>query len=75
MTVDFFRSSSVSWKQGIRLQRARWHSCMKWGWPTINSGERLARWGDYWVLTVCWRHFGISWQLWPKRTTSTGAAR
>ena len=64
--VSFFKSSRVTWPQGIRLRRARWHSCMQWGWTKINSGERLARWADYWVLSVCWRNYGMCWHYYPR---------
>lgn len=56
MNVTFFKSNQVHWKQGIHLKRARWHSCMQWGWSSINRGEHLARYSDYLVLSVCW-HF------------------
>lgn len=66
--IEFFKSAQVggSWRQGIHLRRARWHSCMQWGWPAINSGERLARWSDYLVLTVCWRTYGACWHWYPR---------
>lgn len=66
MRIMFYKSRNVSWRQGIHLIRARWHSCMQWGWPAINSGQRLARYSDYWVFTLCWRHFGVCWHIYPK---------
>lgn len=65
---DFFKSAHVggNWRAGVHLTRARWHSCQQWGWPAINSGDRLARWGDYWVLSICWRHYGMCWHYYPE---------
>lgn len=66
--VQFFKSSNVSWKQGlVRLQRATWHSCMQWGWPSINSGEHFAEWFDYWVLSLRVGSRGVCWQWYPAR--------
>lgn len=64
--IHFWKSSRVSWPQGIHLKIARWHSCMKWGWDKIHSGERLERYADYWVLSICWRHYGVVWHLYPR---------
>ena len=64
--IHFFRSKNAHWKQGIHLQRAKWHSCMQWGWDAIRSGERLERYSDYFVLTLCWRRFGVCWHWYPK---------
>lgn len=66
MSIHFFKSRNVKWKQGIRLKRARRHSCMQWGWSSINRGEHLSRYSDYIVLTICWRHFGVCWHFYPK---------
>lgn len=66
MDISFFKSREVKWKQGIRLKRAHWHSCEQWGWSSINRGEHLARWCDYFVLSVCWRSFGVCWYFYPK---------
>lgn len=64
--IDFFRSNKVQWNQGFaHLQRAKWHSCMQWGWPSINKGEHLAEWCDYWVLSFKIGTHGISVQVWP----------
>ena len=52
--IEFFRSSNVSWPNGIHFKRVMWHSCMQWGWPAIESGERLARWCDYFVPQLYW---------------------
>jgi hypothetical protein len=63
---EFFRSAHVHWPQGIRVQKVMWHSAMQWGWPAIRRGERLARWSEYIVLTVCFRRFGMCWHYYPK---------
>lgn len=62
----FFKSRDVSWSQGIHLQRARWHNCMQWGWDSIRADRRAERWGDYWVLHICWRTYGVCWHYYPK---------
>lgn len=64
--IHFFKSSSVSWRQGVHLKRARWHSCMQWGWPAIHAGERLAEYCDYWVFYICWRTHGVCWHYYPR---------
>lgn len=66
MRAQFFKSNTVYWEQGVHLTRARWHSCMQWGWPAINAGKHLARYSDYWVFTLCWRHRGLCWHFYPK---------
>lgn len=64
--LDYFRSNNVSWRQGwVHLQRATWHSCMQWGWPSINSGEHYAEWCHYWVFSFKIGTRGVSWQVWP----------
>lgn len=64
--IEFFRSAKVSWPNGIHFKRVMWHSCMQWGWPAIERGEHLARWCDYFVLTISWRPYGICWHYYPK---------
>ena len=67
--IDYFRSDKVQWKQGlIQFQRVTWHSCAQWGWPRIDSGERLARWRYYYVLSIKWKNHGVCWQWWPNRS-------
>lgn len=66
MRLAFFKSNKVSWRQGIHLKRTKWHSCMMWGWDKIRSGERLEKYADYWVFTICWRHYGVCWHWYPK---------
>ena len=72
MKVEFFKSSKVggNWRQGVHLQRRRWHSCMQWGWTAIREGKRIERWCDYFVLTFCWRHYGMCWHFYPKEIRS-----
>lgn len=64
--IDYFHSNNVSWKQGFfNLQKATWHSCMQWGWPSINRGEHPEEWCEYWVLSFKIGTRGWSWQWWP----------
>jgi hypothetical protein len=68
--VEFFRSANVSWQPGVHFKRVVWHSCMQWGWPAIERGERLARWCDYFVFSVSWRTYGVCWHYYPKEIHS-----
>lgn len=69
MKVHFFKSSTVWWKPGIHLKLARWHSCEKWGWPSIRAGEHLEMYSDYFVFHICWRGRGMVWHFYPKFMT------
>lgn len=70
MKVYFFHSNEVSWKQGfVKVTRARWHSCMQWGWPSLNRGEHMIEWYDYWVLSFKIGTRGVSWQFYPYERT------
>jgi len=64
--IDYFHSNNVHWKQKLfSLKVVTWHSCMQWGWDSINRGDHLARWCNYWVFSIKIKNRGWSWQWWP----------
>ena len=66
MRVDFFKTKNCRWPGGpIQLKKSVWHSCMQWGWPSLNAGEHPIEWYEYWVLSIRYKNYGVCWQFHP----------